>query len=79
MRQCIGSCIKLKDTGNIKDKDSTYGILEITGNKTAVAFLTGGVPELKSASGTVVVDVFTQEVDSNGRLEVNEKVTLSFS
>jgi hypothetical protein len=68
MGQSIGSCIKKSCTGNVKDKDSTDGILEITGNETAISLLTGCVPELKPASGTIMGDIFAEEVDTDSGL-----------
>ena len=64
-------------TCEIEDEDGTDSILEVAGDQRAVAFLSGGVPELETAGGGVVSYVFAEEVDADSGLG-GDGGTLSF-
>lgn len=63
-----GSRNKMRFTINIKDKDSTYCILQIWRNQTSETLLTCSIPQLQSASCPLVCNVLPDEINSDSRL-----------
>lgn len=51
--------------GEIVDEDGAVGVLEVGGDETAVAFLSGSVPHLQAVGVGVAGEIADVEVDSH--------------
>lgn len=79
--ECLQGCQDLsywRGTGDIENEDRANGIFQIRRNQTTKSLLTSCIPQLQSASGPLIIDIFANKIDTDRRL-YKQSLTFSFS